>query len=52
MEAATEEMEEDLPIPKSLKFNKPFFIALKKVNSRQPYFAAWIADTTLMKYIK
>ena len=34
--------------PKNLLFDKPFFIMLKKKNSKNPYFGAWIANTELL----
>lgn len=34
--------------PKNLIFDKTFFIMLKKKNSKNPYFGAWIANTELL----
>lgn len=34
--------------PKSLIFDKPFFIMLKKTHSKNPYFAMWVANSELM----
>jgi hypothetical protein len=48
MEAAM--MPEDLekPRPKLMRFDKPFFMMLKKKNSQYPYFAMWTSNTELM----
>ncbi|KOY86535.1 hypothetical protein AD998_10615 [bacterium 336/3] len=34
--------------PKNLIFDKTFFIMLKKKNSKNPYFGAWITNTELL----
>jgi hypothetical protein len=35
--------------PKTMKFDKPFFLMLKRIDNNDPYFALWIANTELMK---
>jgi hypothetical protein len=35
-------------VPKKMRFDKPFFVMLKRVESQYPYFAAWIANSELM----
>lgn len=34
--------------PKVMKFNKPFFVFLRRKDAAVPYFAAWLYDTELM----
>jgi len=43
-----EELAREPKKPKKLIFDKPFFIMLKKKNSKNPYFGAWIANTELL----
>jgi len=45
---ATDESPKPDKKPKNMLFNKPFFVMLKKNNSENPYFGAWIANTELM----
>jgi hypothetical protein len=46
----TEEVEEeDTPKPKKMIFDKPFFIMLKKVKSKYPYFGIWVNNAELMQ---
>jgi hypothetical protein len=40
--------EENLPAPKQLVLDKPFFIMLKRTDSDNPYFAMWVNNTELM----
>ncbi|MFC1730076.1 hypothetical protein ACFL6I_07035 [candidate division KSB1 bacterium] len=49
MEAATEEMEKELPKPKRMIFDKPFLILLKRKDSNHPYFAMYVSNSELMK---
>ena len=44
---AMQEYEE--PSPKRLVFDKPFLILLKRVDSDNPYFGFWVANTELME---
>jgi len=45
----TEEMiEEDLPKPKNLFFDKPYLILLKRKDSKNPYFAMFVGNSELM----
>jgi len=46
---STEALEE-IPKQKKLHFNKDFFIMLKRVDTRNPYFAMWVANTELMTH--
>lgn len=50
METTTEEMPvvEEKPHPKKLRFDKPFFVVLKRNESHNPYFAMWVENTELM----
>lgn len=41
-------VEETRPKPKKMRFDKPFFLMLKRVDSKHPYFGLWVADTELM----
>lgn len=41
-------VEEEKPRPKKMRFDKPFFLMLKRVDSKNPYFGLWTADTELM----
>lgn len=36
--------------PKKLIFNKPFFVMLKRVDSRYPYFALWVDNEDLLSH--
>ena len=47
MELASEEREER-PKPKKMRFDKPFFILLKKINSANPYFVLFANNAELM----
>ena len=38
----------EIPKPKHMKFDKPFFIMLKKTDSKNPYFAMRILNSELM----
>ena len=49
IEYVTEEIEEELPQPKNLILNQPFFIMFKRVDSDNPYLAMWIDNDELMK---
>jgi hypothetical protein len=35
--------------PKIMRFDKPFFLMLKRTDSRHPYFCLWVANTELMR---
>lgn len=41
-------MEEEKPKPKKMIFDKPFFLMLKRVENKNPYFCMWTNDTELM----
>jgi hypothetical protein len=41
--------EEHKPKPKKMKFDKPFFLMLKRVDNNMPYFGLWIANTEFME---
>ncbi len=45
---ATSIEEEINPQPKIMKFDKPFFLMLKRTDSIQPYFGLWLTNTELM----
>lgn len=47
---ALEEMEEDInkPKPKKMRFDKPFFLILKRIDNKYPYFGMWTLNTELM----
>ena len=47
MKLASEEREER-PKPKKMRFDKPFFILLKKINSANPYFVLFANNAELM----
>jgi len=36
------------PRPKKMRFEKPFFLMLKRVDNENPYFGLWAADSELM----
>ncbi len=36
------------PKPKSMRFDKPFFLMLKRIDSNNPYFGLWTVNTELM----
>ena len=38
----------EMPHPKNMIFNKPFLVVLKRKDSANPYFAAWIENSELM----
>ncbi len=40
--------EPEKPKPKLMRFDKPFFLMLKKTGSKYPYFAMWTNNTELM----
>jgi hypothetical protein len=40
--------EVEMPKPKKMRFDKPFFLVLRRVDSANPYFAMWVANTELM----
>lgn len=40
--------EYEKPRPKKLIFDQPFFVLLKRTNSKNPYFAMWVANAELM----
>jgi hypothetical protein len=46
-----EEDEEDEPKPKMMIFDKPFFIMLKRIDNRNPYFGLWAMNTELLRKI-
>jgi len=46
---STEEIDEDLPQPKNLILDQPFFIMLKRTDSDNPYLAMWIDNNELME---
>lgn len=41
-------VEDEKPRPKKMIFNKPFFLMLRRVDSKNPYFGLWAANTELM----
>lgn len=41
-------VEEEKPRPKKMIVNKPFFLMLRRVDSKNPYFGLWAANTELM----
>ncbi|WP_338812217.1 hypothetical protein V9L05_12495 [Bernardetia sp. Wsw4-3y2] len=43
-----EEIEEEKPKPKKMRFDKPFFVLLKKVDATNPYFVLYANNTELM----
>ena len=45
---AAAEAEETKPHPKKMRFDKPFFLMLKRTDSNNPYFALWTNNTELM----
>lgn len=47
LELAVEE-EYDKPKPKKVRFDKPFFIMVKRKDSQYPYLGMWITNTELM----
>lgn len=46
--AVTEEMEEDLPRPKRMVFDKPFLLIIKRKDATNPYFGLWVGNAELM----
>lgn len=50
IEVAVEEMAiiEEIKKPKKMYLDKPFFIILKRTDSKNPYFALWNANSELM----
>lgn len=42
-------MEEEIPQPKNIVFDKPFLLLLQKKNSKYPYFAVFISNVELLK---
>lgn len=48
MEAAMMPEDPEKPKPKLMRFDKPFFIMLKKKDCKYPYFAMWTSNTELM----
>ncbi len=49
MYAALEELMEEPPKPKSLIFDKPFMVFLKRKGLRNPYFAMYLSNSELMR---
>lgn len=49
MEMACEAIEKELPQPKKMIFNEPFFLMLKKTTVQNPYFCIWVKNTELME---
>lgn len=47
-EFATEELEEELPKPKKLYFDKSYVIMLKRKDNKFPYFAMYVTNSELM----
>ena len=47
-QAAAAEAIEEIPKPKKMQFDKPFFIMLKKTDSKFPYFAMRVVNNELM----
>jgi hypothetical protein len=39
---------EEIPHPKKMHFDEPYFIMLRRINNPNPYFCAWIANSELM----
>ncbi|WP_375562693.1 hypothetical protein ACE193_09205 [Bernardetia sp. OM2101] len=48
MVAIEDLMEEEKPKPKKMRFDKPFFVLLKKVEATNPYFVLFANNTELM----
>lgn len=47
--AMSEEMEEETkPHPKKMRFDKPFFVIMKRTDCNNPYFVLWACNTELM----
>lgn len=46
--SVVEEIEEELPQPKNLFLDRPFFIMLKRTDSNNPYLAMWVENRELM----
>ncbi|MEO6303728.1 MAG: hypothetical protein ABIP51_11220 [Bacteroidia bacterium] len=46
--AAMEEEDEEKPKPKKMVFDKPFFLMVKRVENKSPYFAMWTNNSELM----
>jgi hypothetical protein len=46
--SAEEEIPEEKPRPKKMRFDKPFFLMLKKTDRVNPYFGMWVANSELM----
>jgi hypothetical protein len=40
---------EELPKPKKMRFDKPFFLMLKRTDAQSPYFCMWVANSELMR---
>jgi len=39
----------ELPRPKKMLFDKPFFLMLKRTEAENPYFCLWVANSELMR---
>ncbi|WP_338792918.1 hypothetical protein [Bernardetia sp. MNP-M8] len=48
IEVTAEALEEELPKPKKMRFDKPFFVVLKKTQSLNPYFVLFANNAELM----
>lgn len=42
------EIGSEIPQPKKMIFDRPFYVLLKRVDASQPYFVLWVANTELM----
>lgn len=38
----------EIPQPKKMIFDRPFYVLLKRTDASQPYFVLWVANTELM----
>lgn len=47
--AVKKAMEEELPKPKNMIFNKPYLIVLKRKDGKCPYFSMFVSNSELMK---
>jgi len=47
----TKDAEEEVPKPKRMRFDKPFFVMLKRADRRNPYFGLWTKNAELMEKI-
>lgn len=48
LEAAAAETEATKPQPKKMRFDKPFFLMLKRIDNNNPYFGLYVNNTELL----